>query len=71
MDTRICTYINAMLLKTSLIMIEKQSIPFFDRYVSVFNNIHDTEPKEMKLGEFLALGAQYREQIMRLRCYGP
>ena len=48
-------------------MIEKQSIPFFDRYVSVFNNIHDTEPKEMKLGEFLALGAQYREQIMRLR----
>lgn len=56
-----------MLLKTSLIMIEKQSIPFFDRNVSVFNNVHDSEPKEMKLGEFLALGAQYREQIMRLR----
>ena len=46
MDTRICTYINAMLLKTSLIMIEKQSIPFFDRYVSVFNNIHDTKPSK-------------------------
>lgn len=48
-------------------MNENQTIPIFERYVSVFNNVHDTEPKEMKLGEFLAFGLRYRDQINRLR----
>ena len=48
-------------------MNENQTIPIFERYVSVFGNVHDTEPKEMKLSEFLALGERYQEQIFRLR----
>lgn len=48
-------------------MNQEQTIPIFDRFVSVFNNVRDTEPKEMKLKEFLALGLEYREQITRIR----
>ncbi len=44
-----------------------QTIPIFDRVVSVFSNVRDTEPLEMKLIEFLALGHLYKEQIKRLR----
>ena len=44
-----------------------QTIPIFDRVVSVFSNVRDTEPLEMKLTEFLALGHLYKEQIKRLR----
>lgn len=48
-------------------MNEHQTIPIFERYVSVFANVHDTEPREMKLSEFLDLGKLYKEQIIRLR----
>ena len=48
-------------------MNDKQTIPIFERHVSVFRNVRDTEPKEMKLKEFLSLGLLYRLQISRLR----
>ena len=44
-----------------------QTTPIFDRVVSVFSNVRDTEPQEMRLIEFLVLGHFYKEQIMRLR----
>ena len=48
-------------------MNDNQTIPIFERHVSVFRNVRDTEPKEMKLKEFLSLGLLYRNQITRLR----
>ena len=39
----------------------------FDRKISWFSSMFDREPKEITLGEFLAMGDKYREQIERLR----
>ena len=39
----------------------------FNRKISWFTSMRDVEPKETTLGEFLAMGAEYREQIERLR----
>ncbi len=39
----------------------------FDRKISWFTSMRDVEPKDTTLGEFLAMGVEYREQIERLR----
>lgn len=41
--------------------------PIFDRKISWFLNMRDKEPKDITLGEFLAKGSEYLEQIERLR----
>ena len=56
MEKHVLRSLNQILLNISLIMNEHQTIPIFERYVSVFANVHDTEPREMKLSEFLDLG---------------
>lgn len=43
------------------------TIPIFQRKISWFTNMRDTEPKETTLGEFLAKSGEYREQIKKLR----
>lgn len=39
----------------------------FDRKISWFTSMRDVEPKDTTLGEFLAMGVEYREQLERLR----
>lgn len=39
----------------------------FDRKISWFTSMRDVEPKGTTLGEFLAMGVEYREQLERLR----
>ena len=41
--------------------------PIFDRRISWFMGMRDLEPKDITLGEFLAKGGEYREQIEKLR----
>lgn len=39
----------------------------FNRKISWFTSMRDVEPKDTTLGEFLAMGVEFREQIERLR----
>ena len=48
-------------------MEDLSNIPLFERKVSWFTNMRDTEPKDTTLGEFLAKGGEYRVQIEKLR----